>query len=116
MAEQAEAKIESYAEFWPHYLREHSAPATRAIHFFGTGLSTLAILALILTGNLWFIAVALIGGYGPAWVGHFFIEKNRPATLAYPLWSLISDYRMSWVWLIGHLPEELAKAGVQPPR
>lgn len=112
MAEQDEAKIATYREFWPHYLREHSSPATRAIHFAGTGLATFSILALILTGNAWFIPVALVAGYGPAWIGHFFIEKNRPATFTYPFWSLISDYRMAWAWLTGRLPEELVKAGV----
>jgi hypothetical protein len=106
------ARITTYREFWPYYLREHAKPETRAIHFLGTGLATASLIALLVTGNLWFIAVALVAGYAPAWFGHFFIEKNRPATFQYPVWSLVSDYRMAFVWLTGHLHEELGKAGL----
>jgi len=116
MSDKTSAKIQTYRDFWPYYLKEHARPGTRAVHFIGTGLATLSIVALIFSGNPWFIPVALIAGYGPAWIGHFFIERNRPATFTYPLWSLISDYRMAWVWMMGHLPEELAKAGVEQRR
>lgn len=105
-------RIATYREFWPHYLREHAQPATRAIHFAGTGLATASLAAMIATRNPWFIAGMLIGGYGPAWAAHFFVEHNKPATFTYPLWSLISDYRMAWSWLTGRLPRELTKAGV----
>jgi len=105
-------RITTYHEFWPHYLREHAKPETRAIHFLGTGISTASLVAMLVTGNPLFIAMALVGGYGPAWFAHFVIERNRPATFQYPLWSLASDYRMTFVWLTGHLGEELVKAGL----
>ena len=105
-------KLQSYSEFWPYYLREHGKPATRTLHFLGTGAALVLLLLGILTGSLWLILVALVAGYGPAWIGHFFIEKNRPATFTYPLWSLISDFRMFWCWITGKLDEELDKAGV----
>lgn len=105
-------KIATYAEFWPYYLREHSRPATRNIHFLGTGLATAGVVALIVTGDWWLLPVALVAGYAPAWIGHFFIEHNRPATFTYPLWSLASDYRMAWTWLTGRLSGELKRAGV----
>jgi hypothetical protein len=104
--------IATYREFWPYYLQQHSSPRTRAIHLLGTGLAVFLILALIVTLDPWFIPLALVAGYGPAWIGHFFVEKNRPATFTYPLWSLFSDLRMAWDWLTGTLPEELRKAGV----
>lgn len=101
--------IRSYREFWPHYLREHANPATRMVHIIGTALATLLMVALMATGRLLLVPLALIAGYGPAWFSHFFIEKNRPATFTYPLWSLVSDYRMAWAWLIGQLPPPVAR-------
>lgn len=82
------------------------------MHLAGTGLATVSLLALLLTGRLWLLPLALVAGYGPAWAAHFFVEKNRPATFQYPLWSLVSDYRMAWAWISGHLGDELVKAGI----
>lgn len=106
--------ITTYREFWPYYLREHSNPHTRTIHFFGTGLATALLIVALVTGQWWLLVVMLFAGYGPAWYGHFFVEKNKPATFTYPLWSLFSDFRMAFVWLTGRLDVELAKAGVAP--
>ncbi|HVV66082.1 MAG TPA: DUF962 domain-containing protein [Rhizomicrobium sp.] len=108
--------IERYGDFWPYYLQEHAAPGTRAIHYFGTLLSTSLVAIAILTRNGWFALAALAGGYGPAWIGHFFIERNRPATFRYPLWSLMSDYRMTWRWMSGKLGRDLVRAGVETGR
>jgi hypothetical protein len=104
--------IATYADFWPYYLQEHSKPATRNLHFFGTGMALLSALAAAVTGIVWLVPVALLSGYGPAWVAHFFVEHNRPATFTYPLWSLISDFRMAGFWATGRLDGELRKAGV----
>jgi len=104
--------ITTYRDFWPYYLREHAKPGTRAIHLLGTGLATLTLIALVATGRVWLIPVALAAGYGPAWISHFFVEKNRPATFTYPLWSLISDYRMAIAWMTGRLSRDLARAGI----
>jgi hypothetical protein len=105
-------RFSSYREFWPYYLREHAKPETRTLHFVGTGLSTAALVALVSTGKFWLLPVALGAGYGPAWIGHFFVERNRPATFTHPLWSLVSDYRMALIWLAGRLDSELARAGI----
>jgi hypothetical protein len=104
--------IRSYREFWPYYLREHAKPATRGIHYLGTGLATTTLLAAVATRRWWLVPLAMVAGYGPAWIGHFFVEKNRPATFKYPLWSLLSDYRMAFIWITGRLGSELAKAGI----
>ncbi|HEX4156878.1 MAG TPA: DUF962 domain-containing protein [Rhizomicrobium sp.] len=104
--------IKRYSEFWPYYLREHAKPGTRGMHYLGTGLATAALIAALTTRKWWLLPLALLAGYGPAWIGHVFVEKNRPATFKYPLWSLASDYRMAFIWVTGRLGAELGKAGV----
>jgi hypothetical protein len=107
-------RIASFDDFWPYYLREHSRPATRALHYIGTSLVVaVAIYALLTAAWLLLLAIPLVG-YFFAWVGHFGIEKNRPATFTYPLWSLGADFKMWWMWLTGQLGAELRRAGVSP--
>ena len=106
-----DARIRAYREFWPYYLREHSRPGTRNLHFFGTGLALLLLLAFVATGNWWYLPAAVVSGYFFAWIGHFAVERNRPATFRYPFWSLASDRRMFFLWLAGRLEPELKRAG-----
>lgn len=107
--------ISSYRQFWPFYLRQHAKPATRAWHIVGTSLAVAVLLAGIALSNGWLALAALPLGYGPAWYAHFVIEKNRPATFRYPLWSLVSDLRMTGLWYMGRLKRELDGAGIGPP-
>ncbi|MGQ7957219.1 Mpo1-like protein [Pseudomonas sp. SP16.1] len=87
-------RYQSFAEFYPYYLQEHSNPTCRRLHYVGS-LLVLAILAYALLSQqwLWLLAIPLVG-YGFAWVGHFVFEKNRPATFQYPLYSLMGDWVM----------------------
>jgi len=103
----------SFAEFWPFYLREHSKPRTRALHYAGTTLVVAILIFAVATARWWLLLLVPIAGYGFAWIAHFSVEKNRPATFTYPLWSLAADFRMWWMWLTGRLDPELEKAGVK---
>ncbi|WP_300299248.1 DUF962 domain-containing protein [Ferrovibrio sp.] len=103
-------RIATYGAFWPFYLREHAKPVTRAWHYLGTTIGLTCLAMAIGTGNLLWLLAGLVSGYGPAWIGHFFFEKNKPASFRYPLWSFISDFRMYFAFLSGNLGRELAKA------
>ncbi|MES2414613.1 MAG: DUF962 domain-containing protein [Pseudomonadota bacterium] len=86
--------FQSFAEFYPFYLTEHSDLTCRRLHFVGTSLSLACLVALVVTRNpLWLLA-ALLCGYFFAWVGHFGFEKNRPASFKRPLYSFMGDWAM----------------------
>ncbi|MGJ8559144.1 MAG: Mpo1-like protein [Litorimonas sp.] len=104
--------ITRYADFWPYYLREHAEPSTRAWHYVGTGVAIIVLVAVILTGQWLFLPLAFVSGYFFAWMSHGLIEKNKPATFTYPLWSLFSDFKMLFCFLTGRMGRELDKAGV----
>ena len=97
------AHFRSFAEFYPYYLGEHSNPTCRRLHFVGTSL-VIALLAYTIGSGKWLLLLALpVFGYGFAWVGHFFFEKNRPATFTHPLYSLIGDFVMFRDILLGKI-------------
>lgn len=111
--------LQSFEEFWPFYLREHSQPETRALHIAGTTASLICLVGAL--GALlderrrnraapaaWLAAAALCG-YGAAWLGHMAFEGNRPATFRHPAWSLRADLRMWRLWACGELESELER-------
>jgi hypothetical protein len=102
----SQERYHSFTEFWPYYLAEHSKPGTRLLHLVGTSIALATVGVFILIGKWWLFPLALIPGYGAAWIGHFFIEKNKPATFQYPLWSFMGDYKMIWMMLTGRLGDE----------
>lgn len=87
-------RFASFADFYPFYLGEHANRANRRLHFVGSTLVLACVARLVWTGNPMWLLYALLCGYGLAWVGHFFIEKNRPATFTYPLYSFMGDWVM----------------------
>jgi len=91
----------SLKEFYPFYLSEHLNGTCRTLHFIGTFILLIVLVWAIATSTwsaLWSIPII---GYGFAWTGHFFFEKNKPATFQYPFYSLASDFIMFKDLLIG---------------
>jgi hypothetical protein len=103
-----------FAEFWPFYVAEHSRPATRWVHFAGTTLGLICLVFFLATLNWRWLLAGLVAGYAFAWVSHFFIERNRPATFRYPLWSFIGDWKMWALMLTGKMDDELRKLKGRP--
>ena len=96
-------KYDSFAEFYPFYLSEHSDRTCRRLHFAGSTLALLCLVALILTRSPWWLLAGLLCGYGFAWIGHFAFEKNQPASFKQPLFSFMGDWKMFWQILTGRI-------------
>lgn len=101
-------RLQSFDDFWPVYLAEHRHPLTRQMHVAGTLLGLFLVCASLFAGP----ALALLGiavGYALAWIAHFQVEGNRPATFGHPLWSLRGDLKMTALFVSGRLDAELKR-------
>jgi hypothetical protein len=97
-------RFSSFREFYPFYLGEHRDRTCRRLHFAGSSLALGFVLLALLRGNPWWLLAALVSGYALAWIGHFFFEKNRPATFRHPLYSFAGDWVMFKDILTGKIP------------
>ena len=107
--EMNETRYRSFSEFWPFYVSEHSKPATRLLHLVGTTAGIALLVYLIATGRWWLFFLGFVPGYGFAWLAHFIVEKNKPATFKYPLWSFMADYKMIALMLSGRMNSEVER-------
>jgi hypothetical protein len=98
----------SFQEFWPRYLLAHSDPRTRAFHVAGTLAATALVAAAVAMRKPWLAGAALVAGYGPAWLSHALIERNKPETFRAPFSSLAADYVMAWHVLGGTIDAQYA--------
>ena len=104
MSTETHERFSSFAEFYPYYLDEHSNSTCRRLHFIGTTL-VIFIFALAIAKGTFLLLLALpLAGYSFAWAGHFFYEKNRPATFQHPLYSLLGDFVMYRDMIVGKVP------------
>ena len=92
--------FQTFKEFYPFYLTEHSNLTCRRLHFLGSNAALFNMVMLLATGQAVYFVAALLCGYGFAWVGHFGFEKNRPASFKRPLYSFMGDWVMYRdIWL-----------------
>ncbi len=101
--------IDTFEQFWPHYVHAHRDPINRGLHYMGTTAVVGAVATATLTLNPAWLLLAPVVGYGPAWVGHFVFEKNKPATFQHPLWSLRGDFKMYFLALRGRMGDEVER-------
>lgn len=100
---------QNYSEFWDFYVSEHSQPTTRLLHFAGTSLGIVLLVFFVARGQWYFFPAFFVVGYAFAWFAHFVVEKNKPASFRFPLWSFISDFKMMWYMVTGRMGREVAR-------
>ncbi len=91
----------SFKDFYPYYLAEHSDITCRRLHVIGSALVLLVLIVALLKKQYMLLWSLPLIGYGFAWIGHFFYEKNRPATFQYPFYSFMGDWVMFWQVITG---------------
>jgi hypothetical protein len=102
-------RFDSLDDFWPYYVAQHLKAATRKLHFAGTTCGLACLLLALLARDARWLAAGLFLSYGLAWLGHFFIEKNAPATFRYPLLSLRADFRLYRLMAAGRMESEIVR-------
>jgi hypothetical protein len=98
-----EERYKNFGDFYPFYLSEHSNRISRRLHFTGTSMALGLLVAAAVTQTWWLVSLAFVQGYAFAWVGHYFFERNKPATFKYPGFSFMGDWRLWWEILTGKL-------------
>ena len=102
----------TFAEFWPYYLQEHRLPSTRGWHYVGTILAILSLLAILVFQKWILLPIPMLCGYFFSWASHGCIERNKPATFTYPIWSILADFKMLFCFFTGSMGAELEFAGL----
>lgn len=92
----------TFKEFYPFYLSQHKHPTCIRLHLFGSWVSIWFVVIGLLTAHYWMLLAALVSGYAFAWIGHFFFEKNKPATFTHPIYSFMGDWKMFWERLLAN--------------
>lgn len=87
-------RYENFKSFYPFYLSQHSNSICRNLHYVGSVCVLIVLFLSLYIGSYSMLFLMPIVGYSFAWVGHFFFEKNRPATFQYPLYSFLADWLM----------------------
>ncbi len=111
MAERA--AFRTLDEFWPFYVSQHMKRGNSILHFAGTTIGLLCLGSAMVLRDWRFLPVGLVLSYGLAWTGHFFIEKNAPATLRHPVLSFRADFRMYGLMLAGEMGNEIVRQKVR---
>jgi hypothetical protein len=105
-----DTKNSDFDAFWLEYVREHSHPLNRKLHTIGMSLALACLVAGIFKRRISLLLLAPIVGYGFAWCGHFFVEKNVPKSFSRPIDSLRASFILYWKTLCGEMEAEVERA------
>ena len=90
----SDTKFTSFKDFYPYYLSEHKLRINKILHAIGSLIGLSFFIYILYIERYKLIPISFLFGYTFAWIGHFFFEKNKPATFKYPLYSFIGDWVM----------------------
>jgi len=95
--------FDSFAAFYPVYLRMHDHPVNRRLHVVGNVSGLAALVVAAVERRAWVALLAPVLANAFAWVGHWFFQRNRPGVFSYPLYGMLGSWRMTWDWLLRRL-------------
>src|SRR6476620_6744759 len=104
-----ERSAASFEEFWPEYVRAHSNKTNRTLHVIGMSLALACLVAAIFKRRPLLLLLAPVLGYGFAWFGHFFVEKNLPSSFGHPIYSLRANALLWWKTISGEMEAEVRR-------
>ena len=104
-----ERSAASFEEFWPEYVRAHSNKTNRTLHVIGMSLALACLVAAIFKRRPLLLLLAPVLGYGFAWCGHFFVEKNMPSSFGHPIYSLRANALLWWKTISGEMDAEVRR-------
>ena len=103
--------FKTYADFWPFYLSRRTKTGTRTFHYFGSGLALMLLAKAVQASEPLLVPLAVATAFIYGWIGLWFVERTQPTSFRYPIWSLISDYRMFYLYLTRRLDDEMRRVG-----
>jgi hypothetical protein len=104
-----DGRCESFEDFWPLYVKQHQSKLNRTLHCIGASLALACVAAALVKRRPWLLIFAPVAGYGFAWAGHFFVEKNTPSSFSYPGYSAVANFVMYWKTITGTMDAEVER-------
>lgn len=103
---------DSFAEFWPDYLRAHQKTGTRVCHYIATAWGVSVGFYGIGTLQIWYVLAGIAGGYAIAVGSHYAFGDSKPLVGRSAVMGAMSDFRMIGLALTGRLDDEFRKYGI----
>jgi hypothetical protein len=101
--------VDTFEEFWPHYVRLHTRPETQTLHAVAT-LSCLALLgAAVVLRNPLVALMAPLVDYAIAQTSHRLFEANRTTPWKNQIWHTRAELRMLRFVLTRRMADEVLR-------
>lgn len=94
------SRYESFASFYPVYLRQHDHPVNRRLHVAGNVVGVAAVAAGVVGHSWWPVVVAPLLVNAFHWLGHIGFQKNRPGDAGPRFYAAIASWRMAWDFFV----------------